>query len=89
MLDSRQLVMVRKKLGLTQEQLAHVLGVSFVSVNRWEAGHSSPTGPTKDLYDALAGALRAGYSPQSVRQAANLERGAFLLALFKMAYAKR
>jgi len=79
---------IRTHLGLTQEQMAHLLGVSFASVNRWEAGHSSPTGPAVDLYQALSAAVRAGHSPASIRQAANAQRSAFLLTLFQMAYAK-
>ena len=82
------MALIRTRLGLTQEQMAHLLGVSFASVNRWEAGQSSPTGPTQDLYQALAAAVRAGHSPSAIRQAANAERSAFLLALFQMAYAK-
>ena len=31
---------LRKRLGLSQEQLAKRLGVSFVTVNRWEAGRT-------------------------------------------------
>ncbi len=34
---------VRRKLGLTQEALAHRLGVSFTSVNRWENGQTNPS----------------------------------------------
>ena len=79
---------IRSRLGLTQEQMAHLLGVSFASVNRWEAGHSSPAGPTLDLYQALAAAIRAGHTPATIRQAANAQRGVFLLSLFQMAYAK-
>ncbi|HQD65611.1 MAG TPA: N-6 DNA methylase [Casimicrobium huifangae] len=33
---------LRAKLALTQEQLAERLGVSFATVNRWEAGTSKP-----------------------------------------------
>ena len=29
---------VRRQLALTQEELAHALGVSFATVNRWENG---------------------------------------------------
>jgi transcriptional regulator with XRE-family HTH domain len=77
---------IRKKLGLTQEQMARILGVSFASVNRWEGGHSSPTGPNRDLYLALDAALKAGNSPETINKAANAERGAFLYSLFRMAY---
>lgn len=30
-------------MGLTQEQLAHKVGVSFKTVNRWERGKSKPS----------------------------------------------
>ena len=33
---------IRGSLNLTQEQLAERLGVSFATVNRWEAGTSKP-----------------------------------------------
>ena len=33
---------IRKQLGLTQEELAHELNVSFSTINRWENGHSIP-----------------------------------------------
>jgi len=35
--------MLRGRLGLTQAQLADLLGVSLISVNRWENGQSRPT----------------------------------------------
>src|SRR4051795_4785311 len=35
---------VREKLGLTQAALAERLGVSFVTVNRWENGKVEPSG---------------------------------------------
>jgi len=35
---------LRKSLNLSQEKLAQLLGVSWTTVNRWEAGHSGPTG---------------------------------------------
>ena len=89
MLSTEQLSGIRTRLGMTQEQMARLLGVSFASVNRWEAGHSSPTGPTLDLYQALNAAIRAGSTSETIRQAANNERGAFLYALFRMAYARR
>ena len=37
------IITLRKKLILSQEELAKLLGVSFVSVNRWENGHHEPT----------------------------------------------
>lgn len=34
---------LRRRLGLTQEQFAHRLGVTFASVNRWENGQVKPS----------------------------------------------
>ena len=34
---------IRVKLNLTQEQLAHRLGVSFVTVNEWENAKRKPS----------------------------------------------
>ncbi len=67
---------------MSQERMARLLGVSFVSVNRWEGGHSTPTGPIRDLYLALDAAIRAGNPARTICEAANGERGMFLYALF-------
>ena len=34
---------VRRQLSLSQEELAHALGVSFATVNRWENGKTAPS----------------------------------------------
>jgi putative transcriptional regulator len=34
---------LRERLNLTQEALAHNLGVSFATVNRWENGWTAPS----------------------------------------------
>jgi len=34
---------VRQQLELSQEELAHALGVSFATVNRWENGKTKPS----------------------------------------------
>jgi len=34
---------VREQLGLSQEDFAHELGVSFATVNRWENGQVKPS----------------------------------------------
>jgi transcriptional regulator with XRE-family HTH domain len=34
---------IREKLGVSQEDFAKMIGVSYVTVNRWENGHSGPT----------------------------------------------
>lgn len=88
MLDAGHLASIRGKLGLPQEQMAHLLGVSFASVNRWEGGQSSPAGPIRDLYLALDAAIKGGNSAEAILRAANSERGSFLYSLFRMAYSR-
>jgi putative transcriptional regulator len=46
---------LRKKHKWTQERLAHELGVSFVSVNRWENGHAEPSRMAKRLMKFVLG----------------------------------
>ena len=88
MLDAGHLSIIRRKLGLPQEQMARLLGVSFASVNRWEGGQSTPAGPIRDLYLALDAAIKGGNSAEAILRAANNERGVFLYALFRMAYSR-
>jgi hypothetical protein len=40
---SEMIKLIREKLLLTQQELAELLGVSFVTVNRWENGVHEPT----------------------------------------------
>ncbi|HJY72444.1 MAG TPA: helix-turn-helix transcriptional regulator, partial [Streptosporangiaceae bacterium] len=40
---AERLRLLRTRLGLSQEQLARRLSVSFATVNRWEAGRSRPS----------------------------------------------
>ena len=42
-MDRKTIKELRVKLGLTQEQLAQKLGVTFVTVNRWENGKTKPS----------------------------------------------
>jgi putative transcriptional regulator len=43
------LVKVRGKLGLSQSKFAAVLGISADTLQNWEQGRRSPTGPAKVL----------------------------------------
>lgn len=53
--SARTIREVRAKHGLTQEKLARLLGVSFVSINRWERGASLPSpAQSKRIQDLLA-----------------------------------
>jgi len=44
---------LRKRLGLSQEELARKIGVSFTSVNRWENGQSKPSKLAKKQIEIL------------------------------------
>lgn len=44
---------LREKAFLTQEELASMLDVAFVTVNRWENGHSVPTMKAKRYLSKL------------------------------------
>ena len=43
------IVKVRSKLGLSQSKFAAVLGISADTLQNWEQGRRSPTGPAKVL----------------------------------------
>ena len=48
---------IRSALGLTQHEFATVLGLSAVSVSRWEHRHMAPTGLSQLLLELLLRAL--------------------------------
>jgi DNA-binding transcriptional regulator YiaG len=48
-----QVKAVRRQLKLSQEELAHALGVSFATVNRWENGKTSPSKLALKQFDAF------------------------------------
>ena len=54
-----QVKALRGALGLTQEQLAQRLDVSFATVNRWETGRRVPSNSSRRRLDALAVAASA------------------------------
>jgi transcriptional regulator with XRE-family HTH domain len=39
---------IRKSYDLTQEQLAHILGTSWVTISRWERGVSEPSAEAEE-----------------------------------------
>ena len=51
---------LRASLGLTQEQMAHRLGVSFATVNRWEMGKRAPSALSRRRLASLLAAAQAG-----------------------------
>jgi transcriptional regulator with XRE-family HTH domain len=51
---------LRKALGLSQERLAQLIGVSFQTVNRWEGNLSVPTGPAALVIQSLEKIVASG-----------------------------
>jgi len=45
---------MRLNLGMTQEELAQKLGVTFTSVNRWENGQTKPSKLARKQLELLA-----------------------------------
>lgn len=41
--DGSHISLLRRQLGMTQEEFAHALGVTVSTVNRWENGHIEPS----------------------------------------------
>jgi DNA-binding transcriptional regulator YiaG len=41
-MDADRIRMLRQRMQLTQEDFAHLIGVTFSTVNRWENGKSTP-----------------------------------------------
>jgi putative transcriptional regulator len=44
---------VRSQLGISQEDLAHELGVSFATINRWENGKTMPFKLARGQFNAF------------------------------------
>ena len=44
---------VRKQLGLSQEELAHELGVSYATINRWENAKTVPFKLARSQFEAF------------------------------------
>lgn len=47
-MNSEQIIYLRKSLGISQEELARRLNVSFVTVNCWESGQTKPQKKNKE-----------------------------------------
>jgi predicted ATPase/DNA-binding NarL/FixJ family response regulator/DNA-binding XRE family transcriptional regulator len=58
-----RLRLLRARLGLSQEQLARRLSVSFATVNRWEAGRSRPSAHARAAIAELEASASRGQRP--------------------------
>ena len=50
---SEKIKLLREKMFVSQKELAEILDVSFVSVNRWETGKFNPTIKAKKKLNEL------------------------------------
>ena len=53
-MNATEIKEIRERLHLTQEALAHLLGVSFQTINRWERGLFKPSKLALDKIKQLA-----------------------------------
>lgn len=52
-MTAKQIQTARRRLNLTQEAFARILGVSYVTVNRWEKGKHRPSPVWVEKINAL------------------------------------
>lgn len=72
---SDQLLAIRKATGLSQERLAQQLGVSFVSVNRWERGAATASPAQAAKIAGLHESVLTGVGPTTARPDVFASRG--------------
>ncbi len=87
-MKSKQIFRLRKRLGLSQDNLASILRCNRRQICRWELDQQVPRGVTEDLLKAIERALHSGYTPQRILSKSKTARGHFLLDLFTLAYGK-
>ncbi|HEY6279133.1 MAG TPA: tetratricopeptide repeat protein [Streptosporangiaceae bacterium] len=76
---------LRARLDLSQEQLARILGVSFATVNRWEAGRTRMSArPERALAELEARAAGDGPGPLPIPHSSFVGRDAELGQLFSL-----
>lgn len=57
-MEPERIRQIRQRMQLTQEDFAHLIGVTFSTVNRWENGKSSPNRIAARLLIGLEKKLR-------------------------------
>lgn len=64
---SKTVKTVRRQLQLSQEDLAHAIGVSFATVNRWENGKTIPSKLAKRQFDSFCRQMKVFGSSEAKR----------------------
>lgn len=88
-MTSKQIYRLRKRLGLSQDNLASILRCNRRQICRWELDQQMPRGVTEDLLKAIQSALKSGNTPERILSKSKASRGQFLLDLFTLAYGKK
>lgn len=70
--DIREL---RHSMGLTQQAFGSLLGLSFVTVSRWENGHSNPRGLGIVILELLSSALAQNAPHKIVNRLRSVDSG--------------
>ena len=65
-MEAAEIKALREALGLSQEQLARHLGVSFVSVSRWERGLAKPSPLATEKLDQIRREWEDELSPEDI-----------------------
>jgi transcriptional regulator with XRE-family HTH domain len=81
-----RLIEIRRALGLSQEEMARVLGVCFATVNRWENGCAVRTGIALEVYRAIGAALATGKTVHDILGDGRDHPGRLLHRIFHAAY---
>ena len=66
MIQAVDIYAIRKKLGLSQEELAEMLGVSRNTISRWERGEFNPTADKLAALEQLITQLEGPVAPEEV-----------------------
>lgn len=86
MIEADTVIETRKWLNLSQERLARLLGVSFATINRWERGHTAPSGILLELYRALDIVRKKGIDPQKIIGHSSVGAAITFARIFMLAY---
>lgn len=65
-MDVAEIKTLREALGLSQEQLARHLGVSFMTISRWERGHSKPSPLAIEKLEQMKKEWEGKLSPEDI-----------------------
>ena len=65
--EAAQIKQLREVLGMTQEELAREMGVSFSTVSRWETGRGSPSPLARRRLEELRARIKPGTSSRGRR----------------------